>query len=495
MRRLAGPCFIALAALSAAGAVVPGTAQAAGFAPAARHAAAATKWTKISSDTSLGIASAGLFRTPDGRLHVAWPRNDAGTFSLHYSTVGGKAALLATGTIVQKWSGISAYPRLVAGPGGGIRLVFTGGNGVGGSPYNLGAVYSATSTAAGKVWTLTHGSLSQSTNVSLTDTSATTQSNGTPVAAWPGGSGVAYHVGLDPSTPASKPDGTVPVTEGAGEVVGTTLVRASDGSVWVGWFTASGAADQGYWAARLTPSQATKVKAPGSGGTGLANNQPLQSVAFAARAGGGEFEAYCVPSKTIECAHIALWRVGASKAVTVPGSDTQHAVHVALAAAPGGHLWVLWYDTSQNKIHVVRTNAAATRFAAGQALAAPPGTGELDGLQAEGSQGPLDVVALVLQNTSGATPSYWDTQLLPKLTLKGSPSTVSHKQASTVTFTVTDAGDPVAGANVSFLGTKAKTSSKGVAKIAVPKGTAAGKHTATATKADYTPATFTVKVS
>ena len=497
MRRLAAhSCLITLTILAGAGALVPGAAQAAKLARPARPAhVAAAKWTKISADTGLGIASAGLFRTSDGKLHVAWAEKDSGSYSPHYSTVGAKAALLATGTIVQKWSGISAYPRLVAGPSGGIRLVFTGGNGVTGSPYNLSAMYSATSASAGAKWTLTPGSMSQSESVPLTDTSATTQSDGTPVASWPGGSGVAYHVGLDPNTPAAKPDQSVPVTEGAGFVIGTTLVRGSDGSVWVAWFTESGASDQGYWVARVLPSQATKVKAPGSGGASLSNNQPFQAVAFAARAGGGEYLAYCVPSTTIECAHIALWRAGAATAAMVPGSASQHATRVAIAAAPGGHLWVLWYDTSQNKIHVVRTNAAATTFGAVRTLAAPPSTAELDGLQAEGSQGPLDVMALVLQNTSGSTPSYWDTQILPQLTLTGSPSTVSHNQATTVTFTATDAGDPVAGATVSFLGKTATTNSKGVAQIMVPKGTATGKHTATVTKTDYTSATFTVTVS
>jgi hypothetical protein len=187
--------------------------------------------------------------------------------------------------------------------------------------------------------------------------------------------------------------------------------------------------------------------------------------------------------------------VGSGKAMTVPGSATQHAVHVAIAAAPGGHLWVLWYDTSQNKIHVVRTNAAVSKFGAVQTLAAPPSTSVLEGLQAEGSQGPLDVIGLVLQTTAGSTPSYWDTQLLPKLALTGSPSSVSHTQATTVTFTVTDVGDPVAGAKVSFLGKTATTNAKGVAQITVPKGTATGKHTATAAKADYTSATFTVTVT
>lgn len=482
-------CLIALTALATAGALFPGAAQAAGA-----RTAAVTKWTKISTDTSLGIASAGLFRTADGMLHVAWTRQDGpNSFSVNYSTVGPNATLENTGTIVQGWVGISFYPRLVAGPSGGIRAVFTGSNGVSGSPYNLGAVYSATATSAGTTWNLVKGSMSHSTIISETDTSATTQSTGTPVASWPGGSGVAFHVGTDPNTPATKLDGTVAVSSGPGTVVGTTLARETDGSVWAAWFTESFESDMGYWVDKITPTQAAKTEAPGSGSPSLSNNQPRQSVAFAAGAKGGGYLAYCVPTATIACAHIALWKVGAAKAITVPGSTTQHAAHVAIAAAPGGHLWVLWYDTSQNKIHAIRSNAAATTFGPGQTIAAPPNTGALDGLQAEGSQGPLDVAALVLQNVSGSTPSYWDIQLLPKLTLTGSPATVA--PGKTVTFTVTDVGDPVAGATVTFLGKNATTNSSGVATFTVPTGTAAGSYKATAAMTSYTSATFTEKVS
>ena len=97
-----------------------------------------------------------------------WPgrADDTGSFSVNYSTVGPNAKLETTGTIEKGWSGISAYPRLVAGPSGGIRAVFTGGNGVGGSPYNLGTVYSATASSAGTTWALVKGSMSQSGNVS-----------------------------------------------------------------------------------------------------------------------------------------------------------------------------------------------------------------------------------------------------------------------------------------------------------------------------------------
>ena len=161
-RPLTRSCLVALAALATAGALFPGAAQAA--APAGHAPAAATpKWTKISTDTSLGIASAGLFRTADGMLHVAWARqDDSSSFSVNYSTVGPNANLEAPGPSSRAGVGISVYPRLVAGPSGGIRAVFTGSNGVCGSPYNLGAVYSATATSAGTTWDLVKGSMSQS---------------------------------------------------------------------------------------------------------------------------------------------------------------------------------------------------------------------------------------------------------------------------------------------------------------------------------------------
>ena len=57
----------------------------------------------------------------------------------------------------------------------------------------------------------------------------------------------------------------------------------------------------------------------------------LTLVAGCKRKGGG-YLAYCVPTATITCAHIALWKAGAATAATVPGSTTQHAAHVAITA-------------------------------------------------------------------------------------------------------------------------------------------------------------------
>jgi hypothetical protein len=393
--------------------VIVGTSAFSAGVPSAHRAApqAVTRWTRISA-TKLATQSAGLYRTSDGRLHVVWTRQDGGnSFSLHYSTIGAAEKLINTGTIFSKWPSLGFYPRLVAGPGGGIRLIFPGANGQSGSPYNNDSMYSATSSKAGTSWVLTAGSLSQSKLVTLTDDAAVTETNGTPIAAWSTVTALTYHIGVDPSSPAAAPDSSVSAGSGSA-LVGPTLVRDKNGSIWAAWFNESLAASQGYWVERIVPS-AARVKAPSSGGKTAANNHPLQAVALAARVGGGEYLAYCVPSTTTRCTHVALWKVGAAKAVTVPGSSTKTAAHVAIAAGPGGHLWIAWYDTAANKIRVVETNAAATKFGSVRTLGVPPKVFTVSDLQAQGSAGPLDIVALVTQSGTGFPMSYWDTQVKP----------------------------------------------------------------------------------
>lgn len=483
-RRLAALAGAAVAVTGATVMAVPGMAQ----------ASTSTKWTKISGNTGLSLASAGLLRTADGRLHVIWPSHDGTTFSLHYSTIAGRARLANTGTIVSKWPSMSTYPRPVPGPGGGMRLIFTGADGKGGSPYNLDAMYSATASAAGTSWSLTPGSLSHSTLVPLTDTSAATESNGTPVAAWAAGSAVDYHVGVSPAAPATDPDSAISLKTGS-VAVGPTLVRASDGKISAAWFTSSSHSDQGYWVDQILPSKTAPVKAPGSGGGTLSNNQPLGAVGLAARAGGGTYLTYCVATKTQRCDHIALWKAGSARAITVPGSRGQNAFFPTIAAGPRGHLWILWFNESTNKIDVIRTNSAVTRFGARRVISGPPKIELFSALRAEGSQGPLDVLALVTQTTSGSSPAYFDTQLLPELRIAASARKVSHRRATTITFKVTDSGDPVAGAKVTFLGKTVTTNSHGAASVKVPKGTATGNHQAVATSNGFISARITITVT
>jgi hypothetical protein len=405
--------FVCLAAaLSVAvGLIAPGAAGASTVFQKApdRSVALSPRWIKISSDAGFGGASAGLLRTPDGRLHVLWPADNNGDHSLHYSTVSPAGKLVASGVIVSHWAGIDQYPSLVP-DGGGMRAIFDGENGKSGSPYNIGSFYSATAGSSGTTWKLAAGSLSHN-NPPLTDNTATSTPSGVPVTAWSEVSSLAYHVGIDPHVPAMTPD--VKIFMGSsGGVLNPTLLT-SKGVVWGAWFNSSGTATMGYWVDKISAGAAGLRKAPGSGGKGLNNSQPLQPVAFAARAGGGLYMAYCVPTKTLTCGHVALWRAGAAKAMPVPGSASASGQDskVALAAAPGGHLWVLWFDYHSNVIHAVETNAAATGFGKVETIDPPAHLFSFDGLQANASRGPLSIVALVMQTGTGSSAAYFFAQI------------------------------------------------------------------------------------
>ncbi|HEX9035303.1 MAG TPA: hypothetical protein VF834_25965, partial [Streptosporangiaceae bacterium] len=273
MRRLSGVA-VALVAVLGTSAVSAGTAASA--APAGVQ-----PWTQISPSTAIAGQSAGLLRTSDGRLHVVWASHDGTAgYSLHYSTLG-KTALLSTAAIVHGWRSVSFYPRLVPTASGGIRMIFTGADGVSASPYDNSAMYSATSGKAGQTWALATGSMSQTTLLPATDTAAAAETDGTPVAGWKSGASFAYHAGLDSTSPATAPDQSVSAGTGA-VVVGPAMVRDSHGGIWAGWFDNSFAASQGYYVVRILPTLTKLLRAPKSGGANIGNNQPLESVALAA---------------------------------------------------------------------------------------------------------------------------------------------------------------------------------------------------------------------
>ena len=126
----------------------------------------------------------------------------------------------------------------------------------------------------------------------------------------------------------------------------------------------------------------------------------------------------------------------------------------------------------------------------------PPHTFGVNSIQAEGSSGRLDVIVDASRSVSGGIESdLWHTQILAGLTLSAKPSKFSHKKSQKVTFTVTDAGQPVGGATVKCLRAKGTTSAKGTVKLRFGKGAAKGKHVCTASKVGYNSGTTTVKIT
>jgi hypothetical protein len=457
--------------------------------PCTSWASGSGGWTKFATIDNVA-ATIGMARTGDGNLHLVWLKKKAANNTRAYgtSTFSPAGKLTATGTAVANWQSLLPDPQLVKN-GSGLRLIFEGNTGVPPSCFADGAVFTATS-ANGSSWALVQGSLSSHT-AGVGNLAATVESNGTtPVAAFAGGA--LYHVGVDPSCPASSSDGTIPVAPG-NSPSNPAIVTASDGSVWVATFQAF--TKEGYFVTQILPSAGPLLEAPGSASSAAHNNQPLEPVALIARGGGGVYMAYCAASSKAPCAHIDLWKVGSAKPMVVPGSANTTSARLTLTAAPQGRLAVTWFNGGQGVIHSVRTNTAATAFGVVRTIKAPAHTSGLSDIQSQDSTGRLDVVVNDQLSTTGAPIDLFHTQILPGLLLTASPSSFSHKKAVTVTFEVADAGQPVAGAKVACLGKTATSSATGHAKLHFAKGAAAGKHKCTASKAGYAAGKRTIKVT
>ncbi len=446
-------------------------------------------WTKLATLDN-GADTAGMLRTSDGTLHLVWlaKRASNSTQSIGTSTISLSGKLVATGTALSGWGSLEQDPQLVR-DGSGMRLIFEGGTGTTGC-FSYGLVYTATSTD-GKHWSLATGSLS-SHSAGIGNLAATTELNEvTPVATFAGGH--LFHVDFNPNCPASTLDGTIAQTIGSAPSNPAIATDPATGAVWAAWY--QNFVKQGYWADQILPTQGAPIEAPRSAATPTQNNQPLEPVALAGRPGGGVYMAYCTASSSQQCAHIDLWKVGSSTVKVVPGSHNSTRTRVALAAGPQGRLSVIWYDSTKNVIHAVRTNTSATAFGSIRTIKVPAHTFGFNSIQAEGSSGRLDVVIVDQLSTTGLPISLYHTQILAGLSLSAKPGKFSHKKGKKVKFTVTDAGQLVSGANVKCLGKKGTTSTAGTVKLAFHKGAAKGKHICTASKAGYSSGKTTIKVT
>jgi hypothetical protein len=445
-------------------------------------------WTQLATVDN-GFDTVGMLRGANGTLHAVWLAKKAsdGTHAYGTSTISVAGKLLATGSALSNWAALEPDPQLVS-DGSGMRLVFEGNTGANGCYFD-GAIFTETSTD-GSTWNLVQGSLSAH-SAGVGNLAATAEADGTPVATF--AAGHLFHVGVDPSCPASSPDGTITPTFGSAQSNPAIITDPTTGAVWVAWYQSS--ARQGYWVEQILPSQGAPQEAPGSAASASQNNQPLEPVAIAARAGGGVYMAYCSATSKQPCAHIDLWRVDSSTVKVVPGSQNTTSARVALAADPLGKLSVAWYNAAKNVIHSVRTNTTVTAWGIVRTTKPPPNTSGFTDIQTQGSSGRLDIVIVDQLSTTGFPIGIFQTQVLPGLSLTAAPSTFSHKKAKTVTFTVTDAGQPVAGAKVSCLGKSGKTTARGTVKLKFHRGTATGKHGCTAASFGYSVGQATIKVT
>jgi len=441
--------------------------------PRALTSPAPGKWTEIGTTNSGGPAA--MWRAPDNRDWVMWAPNST-TYDLALLAPDG--GIVAAPKLAMKWAGLADNPTLV--PNGSTPLVVF--SGMDGGKYDFGCIVGAVPGAP--YWTATGWSLSSacdSSNVGWG--SAAVNAKGVISAAYGAiGGGVFYQIGVSPSIPSPGTDPSFLIGKGPENEFHDVVDTDGNGDFYLGFnrYFSKPANGDGVWVKDLT-SNGPLMQAPGSGTYNTSTAPNSQPVAFANRTGngGGVFAAYCVGTS---CSHLMLWHAGAPHARVVP--DSAGAFFYEMASGPGGRLWIAWMDKSASTLYTVRTNEADTQFGPVEKYSTPLFT--LDSFAISGGPlGRLDVTAAGDNNS--LKPVFLATQSLTALAVSGG-GTIANTSTNTVTFVVTDAGDPVAGAKVSVDGHTAFTDPAGKAAVTFAKGTSPGGYTVTASAANYFPA-------
>jgi hypothetical protein len=419
---------------------------------AAPTADAAT-WRQVTASGGDSIDQVGLVRTGDGVLHVAW-HNDG---DLLHTAIGRNGRIGATSPIQTGWTG-HMDAALTAVPGG-IRVVWGAIRSTDSSDPNQD-LNTALSTDGGVSWQLTPGSIiPRGAQAYGSDVSATTLPDGTVLQAWAGTLGTWVHSGLDPAMPNVDYQGPLgPYGYGPG------LASDAGGRAMMAWFSSS-AGQRGVIAQGVNADGSAAgppLTMPGSRvmeGGGTVTKTPI----VARSKGGGFYAAYALGYPTAN--QVRVWRVGAGSARLLARTDANS--QVTLAADPKGRIWAVWSDGTFGETHVLaaRSNPEATRFGAAVDAGAVRDAHSTYSVDASATSSALDILALFGTGTSSGGATYV-ARIEPGLTLK------ARKRKGRVTFTVTDAGDPVRGATVRLAGRASITDRKGHATLVRERGRA-----------------------
>lgn len=446
-------------------------------------------WRVLSADNSL-THQADLLRVR-GRLHVVWSQTDAGGRSVRTrildrsGTPAGPVHPVTTG-----WLALIDSPQLVAHDGE-IVSVFAGIRNAGPSPFTGPAVHA--SSPDGETWNLQPGALSQTTAAGNETTGIdVARAAGEPLFAMGDfGQHVTMHRGIDSDPgPSNEPDFT---SSDSNCCPATFVALATDrdtGQTWAAWHNLGAndpADDAGTYAQRVWPRpNGPLLLGPRSRTAGGLALNPGQRVAIAARTSGGTYVAYRQGYPTSRT--IRVWELTSDTSWTVRSRTTVDML--ALSAAPGGRLWLSWRTVGDGVLHAARTNRAATRLGAVQHVPTPGrATGQYWNSVIEGSAGPLDIV--VNAQANGGAPRFYSTRVLPKLSVRATPGTI---RQGILTVRVSDAGDAVRGARVTFHGQADRTNARGVATFGVRAAWADGRFPVRATRPGYAGATTRVRV-
>jgi hypothetical protein len=289
-------------------------------------------WTNVEGPNLLALSTnPTAVRGQDGSLFAAF--SDANG-DLAVSKIGADGTRLST--VVAIPGGNSPGPAIGRDPTTGELRVMYGGFR---SPPGESGTYSATAPAAGTPWS----SVAKIANLSGATTVTAVGLDGTVFLGQAGGN-VSLHRGTDPADPDHTYQASC-CSQDAG-----LAVDGASGAPYLAWITGSPER-------RLTVRQGSAstgepvggaLEAPGLGGT-PADAIVEQMVTISGRVGAaGVYAAYA--DRDTDPGELLLWRVGdpaPRQAAIVDGNIT----NPALAPAPDGSLWIMWYeDAASDKI-------------------------------------------------------------------------------------------------------------------------------------------------
>ena len=465
---------VGLAAASVAVAVASG---AAGGTP--------TAWEVIASGAGAPAASQelGVARSGDGTLHVAWREDAPGTINaaVRTRTIAPAGSLGPVATVVSGWS-VGADPTL-ATDGAGLRVFFP-------AVIPTEGLLSATAPGGGGPWS-SPKLITAADFVRGRTVGATTALDGTSLQTWYSVADIVVHRGLSGG-------GDVALTAG-GTNVRPNIVTDAGGNVLVAW-CGFGAGSAGTWVRRVDPSTGAPaggaVQLPGSATGGQAScvleSEASRREPIAARAGGGVFVAGMSGYPSLD--RVLLWRLDPSGSVagTLVAASEPNVSHAepAIAAAPDGRIWVAWLRPNPSGGRTIvarRSNRTGTVLGAAVTRNAPSGN-TIGTVNISAQADRLDVLGIMSTVTNQKSVQH--TQMLPGLTLlRSGPARSRPGRRYAVTFSVLDAGDPVAGARVSGGGRAATTAANGRATLTLRRGAVR----VSASKSRYVEAALTMR--
>ncbi len=464
-------------------------------------------WTELTANLPQPLGGTpAVLELPNGRAYVLWLSHPKGnklvqtyyeaSLSPYGAVTAGPASIFGT----NYWQGLSWQPTLVAA--GSLPLViFEGGRSTKkGDAYGADCVVGALGPTV--PWSLQPWSLTNPCGV-VPIGGATALKGGAFSAEQVFGNHLYFMLHQEPGVPPSpklphSSSFALPYPTTAGHSAELTDLGGS-GDAFVAWSQIFAKGGDGLYVRDLS-ANGPIMKAPGSGLQSAEVFFPVWgNLAFAGtNTHHGVFLAYC--SNTPNC-NVVLWRVGAPKAMTTPAvalnGPGQASSDMAISAGPGGRLWLAWETAKNEAISVVRTNEADTVFGPVRTYPTPCwGYSPLIGLGG-GNWGRLDVAMQCTVTKPNIATKDFVTQVMVPLAVSPTSANFDNLKAHSVTFKVTDVGDPVLGATVAIpgKGLKATTGPGGLATITFPAGMAAGHYTAIVAAANYLPAHATVVVT